>query len=166
MTEARERTIRWVDPSHFSKAAQELSGIEFLRAIAAGKMPPPPIAELLGFRITLIDDSHVIFEFDPAEYMYSPLGTVHGGVLTALLDSAMGCSFQTTLPAGVTYTTLELKVNFVRPVTTRVGPLKADGKVVHPGSKVATTEARLVDASGKLYAHSTSTLLVLRLDSK
>jgi|HubBroStandDraft_1064217.scaffolds.fasta_scaffold00913_14 uncharacterized protein (TIGR00369 family) len=158
---SRERTIRWTDPAHFEKASRGRTGLELLRAIADGSIPPPPISDLLGFRILVLEPSHVVLEFDPAEFMYSPLGTVHGGILTVLLDTAMGCAFQTTLSAGVTYTTIELKVNFVRPVTDLVGPLRSEGTVIHAGSKVATTEARLVDANGKLFAHSTSTLLVV-----
>jgi len=158
----RERTIRWQDPVAFQRAAGKLSGIEVLRAMVRGELPPPPIAELLGLRLTSIGPSVVTFEFDPGEYMYSPLGTVHGGILTVLLDSAMGCAFQTTLPAGTTYTTLELKVNFVRPVTDRSGTMRAEGRVVHAGGTVATTEARLRGADGSLFAHATSTLLVRR----
>ena len=161
----RQRTIRWADPAPFEPAARERSGIDILRAIADRSLPWPPIAELLGFRMPVVEPSHVAFEFDPAEFMYSLLGTVHGGILTVLLDTAMGCAFQTTLPAGVTYTTIELKVNFVRPVTARTGPLRAEGRVIHAGSKIATAEARLVDVNGKLYAHSTSTLTVVPLSS-
>jgi uncharacterized protein (TIGR00369 family) len=158
---SRERTIRWVDPSQFPEAARTLSGLEFLRAVTSGRLPPPPIAQLLGFRFVVLEPSHVEFDCEPEEFTYNPLGTVHGGIVTVLLDTAMGCAFQTTLPAGVTYTTLELKVNFVRPVTTRTGRVRADGRVIHPGTKVATSEARLTDAAGKLYAHSTCTLMVL-----
>jgi len=98
--------------------------------------------------------------------MYSPLGNVHGGIVTVLLDTAMGCSFHTTLPAGVGYTTLELKVNFLKSVTAKAGTLRAEGHVIHSGSRVATADARLLDSSQRLYAHATSTLMILHPDSK
>ncbi|HXY47157.1 MAG TPA: PaaI family thioesterase [Thermoplasmata archaeon] len=135
-----------------------------MRAFLSGKLPPPPFMELLGIRIVSVEAGSVAFEFEPAEFMYSPLGNVHGGIVTVLLDTAMGCSFHTTLPAGVGYTTLELKVNFLRPVTSSSGTLRAEGHVVHSGSRVATTEARLFDREKKLYSHATSTLLILRPD--
>jgi uncharacterized protein (TIGR00369 family) len=143
-----------------------LSGLEFMRAFLAGSLPSPPFMDLLGIRIVSVEPSSVAFEFEPAEYMYSPLGNVHGGIVTVLLDTAMGCSFHTTLPAGVGYTTLELKVNFLRPVTAGAGTLRAEGHVVHSGARVATTDARLTDHEGRMYAHATSTLMVLRPDSR
>ncbi|HTW56202.1 MAG TPA: PaaI family thioesterase [Thermoplasmata archaeon] len=121
--------------------------------------------ELLGIRIVAVEKGSVAFEFDPAEYMYSPLGNVHGGIVTVLLDTAMGCSFHSTLPTGVGYTTLELKVNFLRPVTSKAGTMRAQGQVLHSGSRVATADARLLDRENKLHAHATSTLLILRPDS-
>ena len=159
---ARTRTIRWVDPATVAAPAKGMTGLQFLQKIAAGELPPPPIAELLGLRLVALGPGAATFEFDPAEYMYNPLGSVHGGVVAVLLDSAMGCSLQTTLPLGVGYTTLELKVNFVRPVVESSGPLQARGTLVHAGSTVATAEGRLVDRDGALFAHATCTLLVLR----
>jgi len=142
-----------------------LSGLEFMRAFLTGALPPPPFMELLGIRIVSVEPASVAFEFEPAEYMYSPLGNVHGGIVTVLLDTAMGCSFHTTLPAEAGYTTLELKINFVKSVTADSGTLRAEGHVVQSGSRVATTGARLVDGEGRMYAHATSTLMVLRPDS-
>jgi len=138
----RVRTVRWVDPAALLDAFKTMNGLELLRAVATGKLPPPPIANLLDLRLVSVEPSSVTFEFDPAEYMYSPLGTVHGGVITVLLDSAMGCSFHTTLQPGTAYTTLEIKVNFVRPVTRLSGPMRAEARVVHAGGRVATAEAR------------------------
>lgn len=160
--ESRTRTILWQDPSRFEGPIQKLSGIEFMRAFVAGELPPPPFMQLLGIRIVSVEPSSVAFEFEPAEYMYSPLGNVHGGIVTVLLDTAMGCSFHTTLPAGTGYTTLELKVNFLKSVTSNAGTLRAEGHVIHSGSRVATSDARLVDLKGRLYAHATSTLMILR----
>ncbi len=155
----RERTVKWSDPAVLAASARGMSGLDALRAMVRGELPPPPIAELLAMRLLEVEPSRAVFEFLPAEFEYSPLGTVHGGILTVLLDSAMGCAFHTTLPAGVSYTTLELKVNFVRPVVVQSGPMRAEGRVVHPGSTVGTAEARLTDARGVLYAHSTCTVL-------
>ena len=158
----RTRTLRWQDPAQFAEPIHRLSGIEFMRRFLTGDLPPPPVMELLGIRLVSVEPGAVGFEFDPSEYMYSPLGNVHGGIVTVLLDTAMGCSFHTTLPAGVGYTTIELKVNFLRSVTIDSGPLRAEGRVVHAGARVATTEARLSDRSGRLHAHATSSLLILR----
>jgi uncharacterized protein (TIGR00369 family) len=145
---------------------RKLNGLEFMRAFLSGELPAPPFMELLGVRIVSVEPGTVAFEFEPAEYMYSPLGNVHGGIVTVLLDTAMGCSFHTTLPAGVGYTTLELKVNFPRSVTAKAGTLRAEGRVVHAGSRVAILDARLTDLHQKLYATATSTVLILRPESQ
>lgn len=162
----RLRTFRWPDPARYAGPIRQLSGLEFMRAFLTGELPAPPFMELLGIRILTVEPGSVNFEFDPAEYMYSPLGNVHGGIVTVLLDTAMGCSYHTTLAAGVEYTTLELKVNFLRRVTTSSGPLRTEGGVVHSGSRIGTTEAKLMDANRRMYAHATSTLMILRPESK
>lgn len=157
----RTRRFQWPDPAQFAGPIRKLSGFEFMRGFITGDLPTPPFMELLELRITSVERGAVAFEFEPKEFMYSPLGNVHGGIVTVLLDSAMGCSFHTTLSAGVGYTTLELKVNFLRSVTAGVGPLRAEGKVIHGGSRIGTAEARLADTAGRLYAHASSTLMVL-----
>jgi uncharacterized protein (TIGR00369 family) len=162
---SRTRTFQWPDPARYSEPIRKRSGLEFLRSFLTGELPPPPFMELLGVRFLSVEPGSVVFEFTPSEFMYSPLGNVHGGIVTVLLDSAMGCSFHSTLPAGVGYTTVELKVNFLRPVTEMVGPMKAVGHVIHAGSRIATTDARLIDREGRLHAHATSTLMVLRPDA-
>ena len=164
--DVRRRTVRWADPARFVEPLRKLDGLEFMRGFQRGDLPPPPFMELLGIRLVSVEPGSVAFEFDPAEFMYSPLGNVHGGIITVLLDTAMGCSVHSTLPVGVGYTTLELKVNFVRPVTAATGNLRADGHVVHSGSRVATADARLTDRHHRLHAHATSTLLILRHDSE
>lgn len=158
--EERSRVVTWDDPVASWKAAAGRSGIEVLRAIEGGELPPPPVARLLGFEIEQISEGLVTFAFEPAEFLYNPLGTVHGGILTTVLDSAMGCAVQSRLRAGLTYTTLELKVNFLRPVRVTTGRVRGEGKLVHLGGRVATAEAHLVDESGSLYAHATSTCLI------
>jgi len=159
--DSRTRSFRWPDPAQFAEPIRKKSGLEFMRSFLSGDLPAPPFMELLDLRIVSVERGAVTFEFEPKEFMYSPLGNVHGGIVTVLLDSAMGCSFHTTLSAGVGYTTLELKVNFLRSVTSAAGPLRAEGKVIHGGSRIGTAEARLLDGTGKLYAHASSTLMVL-----
>jgi uncharacterized protein (TIGR00369 family) len=109
-----------------------------------------------------VSEGRVVFSAEPAEYHYNPLGTVHGGIAATLLDSAMGCAVQSLLPAGTGYTTLEIKVNYLRPITSATGPVTCEGKIIHLGGRVATAEARLSDATGKLYAHGTTTCILLR----
>jgi uncharacterized protein (TIGR00369 family) len=158
----RTRTFRWADPARFADPISKMSGIDFMRAFLTGQLPPPPLTDLLGIRIVSVEPGSVGFEFEPTEFMYSPLGNVNGGIVTVMLDSAMGCSFHTTLPAGVGYTTLELKVSFHRPVTAKSGTLRATGRILHSGSRVSAVEASLKDTSERLFAHATSTLLILK----
>jgi uncharacterized protein (TIGR00369 family) len=158
----RQISVSWQDPTALAEGGRTMSGIDFLRAIRDGRLPPPPIAELLGFRLVEVEPGHAVFEVLPGEQHYNPIGVVHGGLAMTLLDSAMGCSVQTHMPAGGGYTTLEAKTNLTRSVTSQTGRLRAIGKVLHLGSRVATAEGRLVDAAGKLYAHATTTCMVLR----
>ena len=124
-------------------------------------IPVAPIAELVGFDLVELGEGRASFELDPGERHYNPLGTVHGGIAATLLDSAMGVAVHTTLGEGETYTTLELKVNFVRAITQDTGPVVATGSVIHRGGRVATAEARLTDRDGRLLAHGTSTCLIM-----
>ncbi len=158
---ARRLTIEWSDPAALANAGRSMAGIDFLRAIRDGTLPPPPIAQLMGFRLTEVEPGHAVFECVPGEQHYNPIGVVHGGVAMTLLDSAMGVCIHTKLPAGTGYTTLEAKTNLVRAITDKTGNLRAIGKVVHFGSRVATAEGRLEDTTGKLYAHATTTCIVL-----
>jgi uncharacterized protein (TIGR00369 family) len=159
----RYRTVTWEDPAPVRIMGGVRSGLELMRAIAAGELPPPPVARLLGFDLVEVEEGRVVFAMPPAEEHLNPLGTVHGGVLSTLLDSAMGCAVHTTLPAGALYTTLELKVNFLRPALPGGGELRAEGRVVHAGGTVALAEAQIVDAvTGKLIAHATSTCMLKR----
>jgi uncharacterized protein (TIGR00369 family) len=157
----RELAVAWKDPAALAAAGRTLSGIEFLRGIRDGRLPPPPIALLLGFRLVAVEPGHAAFEVLPGEQHYNPIGVVHGGLAMTLLDSAMGCAVQTHMPAGGGYTTLEAKTNLIRPITSQTGMLRAIGQALHVGSRVATAEGRLVDGAGKLYAHASTTCLVL-----
>jgi uncharacterized protein (TIGR00369 family) len=158
----RSRTVSWQDPLVGAGAAGEMSGLEFLRAISRGELSGVPMADLMGFGFHEIEEGRVVFECVPAEYHYNPIGTVHGGLAATLFDSAMGCAVHTMLPAGVGYTTVELKVNFLRPITVRTGRILCEGKTIHVGGRLATAEARLLDEAGKLYGHATTTCMIFR----
>ena len=136
------------------------TGLEMLQGILAGELPPPPIAGTLDFLILQVEAGRAVFQGRPQLRHYNPLGVVHGGWITTLLDSAMGCAVHSTLPAGKGYTTLELKVNFVRAVTQDVPLVRAEGKLVQGGKQVAVAEGRLVAPDGKLHAHATTTCLI------
>jgi len=158
---SRTLTVEWSDPAALAAAGRSMAGIEFLRALRDGRLPLPPIAQLLGFSLVEVEPGLAVFECVPGEQHYNPIGVVHGGLAMTLLDSAMGCCVQTRMPAGGGYTTLEAKTNLVRAITAQTGRLRAIGKVVHLGNRIATAEGRLEDASGKLYAHATTTCIVL-----
>ena len=158
----RSRTITWGDPTPAIKASKTMNGLQYLQAIQTGDLPAAPIANLLGLWIVEVSEGRIVFAAEPGEYEYNPIGTVHGGIAATLLDSAMGCAVHSTLPAGTAYTTLELKVNYLRSMTDKTGVVYCEGKVIHVGGRVATAEGRLTDASGKLLAHGTTTCIVMR----
>src|SRR5690242_15068462 len=157
----RERTVAWHDPLAAAASGRGLSGLEHLQAIVAGDIPPPPIAALLGFELVAVEEGRAVFAVTPGEYHYNPIGVVHGGLAATLLDSAMGCAVHSTLPAGTAYTTLEVKVNFARPITGATGRIVCEGSVIHRGRTVATADGRVTaEATGKLLAHGTTTCLL------
>jgi uncharacterized protein (TIGR00369 family) len=158
--EERIRVVTWDDPIGSFQAARDLGSIDVLRAIKGGDLPQPPVSQLIGLQVDQVSEGLVTFSFVSAEYHYNPLCTVHGGILTTLLESAMGCAVHSRLRAGLSYTTLELKVNFLRPVRMTTPRVRGEGKVVQLGGRVATAEAHLVDRDGQLYAHGTSTCLI------
>ena len=157
----RTLSFSWSDPASLAAAGRTLPGLAFLRAIRDGRLAPPPIAQLLGMRLTVVEAGEAVFECTPGEQHYNPIGVVHGGLAMTLLDSAMTCAVQTRAPAGGGFTTVEAKTNFVRPITASTGVIRAMAKVLHIGSRLATAEGRIVDAAGKLYAHATTTCIVL-----
>src|SRR3712207_2753066 len=158
----RARTITWEDPRALAEAGRNLSGIEYLQKIVAGELPRPPIGALLNFGLAELSEGRAVFTVEPAEYHYNPIGVVHGGLAATLLDSAMGCAVHSALPAGAGYTTLEIKVNFVRAMTAETGPVRCEAELIHLGGRTATAEGRVVDEDGKLYAHGTTTCLIFR----
>ena len=159
-TPDRTRTIRWEDPRATAARGREMSGLEFLEAIRTGRIPPPPIALLLGLSIVELADGRAVFAVVPAEYHYNPIGVVHGGLAAALLDTAMGCAVQSKLPRGRAYTTLDVQVRYLRPLTVESGRVLGIGVAVHAGGRTATAEGRVVDEAGKLYATGTTSCLL------
>jgi uncharacterized protein (TIGR00369 family) len=156
-----DRAIRFgVVPNGTSKT---ISGLELLRAIMDGTLPAPPIQQTLDFRLVKVERGYAAFAGIPKFEYYNPLGSVHGGYTAALLDSCMACAVHSTLEIGTSYTTLEIKINYVRAIASDTGEVRAEGKVIHSGKRVATAEGRLFDSAGKLYAHGTTTCLILSL---
>ena len=139
---------------------QAHDGLTFLKGIIAGQFPQPPIAGTLGFHLVEAEPNRVVFEGLPELRHYNPIGTVHGGFAATLLDSALACAIFTTMLKGDAWTTLELKLNYVRPMTQDTGPVRAEGRIIHRGRSVATSEGDLKDANGKLYAHATTTCMI------
>ena len=158
--DGRTRTISWEDPRSLAEAGRGLSGLEYLRKIAAGELPRPPIGVLMNFSLAELSEGRAVFVVEPAEYHYNPIGVVHGGLAATLLDSAMGCAVHSVLPAGAGYTTLEIKVNFIRPMTAETGRVRCEAEVIHLGGRTATAVGRILDQDGKLYAHGTTTCLI------
>ncbi len=158
----RVRTFSWPDHRICTETAAAMSGLEYLQAIRDGKAPQPPIASLLGYTMLEADEGRVVFELAPAEFHYNPFGAVHGGVVSTLLDTAMTCAIFSMLPKGTLSSTVELKVNFIRPLTIQAGPVRILGKMIHVGRRLATAEGRIVGAREKLYAHGVTTCMLLQ----
>ena len=158
--DARSRTVTWHDPMITAAGALERSGLATMEAIRDGVLPPPPIAKLVQMGITALEEGRVEFTCALDESVYNPIGVVHGGLVCTMLDTVAGCAVHTTLPAGVGYTSIELKVNYLRAVHASSGPLTAIGRVVKPGRRVAFAEGEVLDAQGRSVATASSSLLV------
>src|ERR1700683_5642351 len=156
----RRREVTWQDPLVGAALARDLSGLDFLRGIAAGQIPQAPIAALLGMTVVHVEPGRVTFGLDVGEYLYNPIGSVHGGVFCTLLDSAMGCAVHASLDRGQAYTTLELKVNIVKALTLKTPSVVATGQVISAGRRVVTASGQITGPDGTLYAHGTTTCLV------
>lgn len=161
----RTRTFGWSDPAEVYGNLRGLPGVEFLRRVASGELPPPPMAQLMNIRLSEVEVGRVVFEGTPEEYHYNPLGVVHGGMAATLLDSALGCCVNSCLDAGDFYTTLELKVNYLRPITLETGTVRAIATTVHVGRTTALVEGKVLDAADKIYAYASSTCLIRRKPS-
>ena len=163
---AREREVRLLLAAPGKIAAAEIgadSGLQFLERIGRGELPSPPIMQTLDFVPVEATQGTMVFQGTPKTDYYNPLGSVHGGYVATLLDSALGCAVHTTLERGLGYTTVELKVNFVRPLTDRTGPVRAEAKVVSSTRRIGIAEGRIVDAAGRLYAWGSATCLIFPL---
>lgn len=157
----RSLTLEWEDPLATAERGLRMTGLAYLQALAAGELPRAPIAMLMGVDGLEVEPGKVTFTARPGEQHYNPIGMVHGGFAATLLDSAMGCAVQSLLGAGIAYSTLEIKVSYVRPLTAASGRVLASGQVVHGGRTIATAEGRVTDGSGRLYAHATTTCMVM-----
>lgn len=159
MEELRARTPEpgLAYPGHAAK----LGGLDLLQAMIRGEVPDPPITRTLDFYLLEVERGRAVFQGQPGLAHYNPIGSVHGGWQATLLDSAMACAVHTLVEPGFGYTTLEFKIHCVRPLTEKTGPVRAEGRIVASGKRVATAEGRLVDAEGRLYSHGTTTCLIV-----
>lgn len=144
---------------------RELSGLEFFKRMMAGEIPPPPMVSLLGLRLVEADEGRVVFTGTAGEAFYNGMGVAHGGWAATILDTALGCAINTCMPAGRSFATLELKINYTRPLRREVGELRCEATVIHAGNRTATSEGRLVSADGKIYAHGTATCILVERHS-
>ncbi len=162
--ERRTRTYDYASMSSDARGGAVYGGIAGMQRLVTGELPPPPIADTLGFALVEIEPGRALFEGTPAEWQYNPLGTVHGGWIATVLDSALGCAVHSGLAADIGYTTMDLQVRFLRALTVESGVVRAEGKVVSSGRRVATAEARLFGkVDGKLYATATTSCLIVQV---
>lgn len=144
-------------------AVTSQSGLDYLKAIQEDRISPPPVDNLIGFKICEVNNGYTAFELNPAEYHYNPFATVQGGVLSALLDAAMTAAVLSTLPEGFSCATIEIKVNFIKPVTSNTGTLKCEARPIHVGNRIATVEGKIKDKNGALHAHGVSTCSIFKV---
>ncbi|MBP2427260.1 PaaI family thioesterase [Bradyrhizobium elkanii] len=157
----RTRVVEWQAPGPVAKAAAPMSGIEAMRAIRDGRLPPPPMAKLIGFRMAVVEEGRIVMELEPHESLENTIGLLHGATAAALLDTSMGCAISTMLPAGQTSVTLDLKLTYLRPLSARSGTISAEGKVIKLGRQTSYTEGFVRDGRGNLAVHATATFSML-----
>ena len=145
-----------------TEARRMMSGIEYLQKMIAGELPRTPMSQLINFRLVEVSEGRAVLTIEPDERYYNGLGIAHGGMAATLLDSALGCAVNSMMPAGKIFTTLEMKINYVRPIRRETGEVRCEANVIHAGSRVATAEGRVVDLEGKVYAHATATCMLFR----
>ena len=160
---SRQRTYAWADPKVLASSAQKLDGTDFFAQVINGDLPEPPINSTLGMALVEAADGRAVFELLPAEWHYNPIGSVHGGILSTLADSALGCAVHTKLTAGTAYTSLDLTIKFTRAATLDSGLLTCVGRVVSIGRRTATAEAQITDSTGRVIAHAVATCLIMPL---
>ena len=159
----RERIVHWDDPAIVARMAREMSGLELFKLLQASGGFAPPIAKLIGQTLEEVEEGRVVMKLEPGEHLYNPIGMVHGGAMATLLDSVMGCAIHTLLPKGRAYSTLEIKVNYLRAVTTESGSITGEGRAVHVGRRSAVAEGKAFDAAGKLVATASTTCIVMEI---
>ena len=157
----RQRVVNWQAPGPAAKVAAGMSGIETMYAIRDGILPPPPMARLIGFRMSVVEPGRIVMELDPDESLENTIGLLHGATAAALLDTAMGCAISTMLPAGQTSVTLDLKLTYLRPLSVRSGTILAEGKVVKLGRQSSYAEGFVRDGSNNLAVHATATFSMI-----
>jgi uncharacterized protein (TIGR00369 family) len=157
----RERLVEWQAPGPAAKVAAAMSGMEAMRAIRDGILPPPPLARLIGFRMAVVEPQRIVMELDPDESLENTIGLLHGATAAALLDTAMGCAISTMLPAGQASVTLDLKLTYLRPLSVRSGTIQAEGKVIKLGRQTSYTEGFVRDGAGRLAVHATATFSMI-----
>ncbi len=153
----RTRTICWEDPKISTRDASLVSGLDYLKAIKEGKISSPPIARLVGYKIDHVESGTAVFEIEPGEYLYNPFSVVHGGILSTLLDTSMTAAVLSTLPMGKSCSTLEMKINFVRPVAEKSGLITCRAEIIHSGKRIATASGKIVDDRERLVAQGIGT---------
>ncbi|AJQ96240.1 PaaI family thioesterase [Gynuella sunshinyii] len=158
----RNRTFTWEDPAQSAQKASQMSGLEYLSAISREEIPMPPVMKLLGVEVLLVNENGVSLEFVPKEYHYNTIGGVHGGIYSTLLDSVISCAVHATLEKGIGYSTIDLKVNFIRPMTIETGLVSCLGNVVNSGRRLAFAEGKIIDQANKLLATATGTCMIHR----
>ncbi|GAA2660781.1 PaaI family thioesterase [Paractinoplanes durhamensis] len=164
-TQDRTRTFGWSDPSVHASLIGRRSGLDHLQAMAKGELPAPPIMQLIDVASMEVEEGSVTVHLDPQEFHYNPLGGMHGGIISTLLDTAAACSVHSTLPIGIGYTSLDLTVKFLRPVTIATGRITCRGAVLQKGRRTALAAAQLTDTKGRLLAHATSSCLIFEMPS-
>jgi uncharacterized protein (TIGR00369 family) len=157
----RERLVEWQTPGPAAKVSAAMSGMEAMRAIRDGILPPPPLARLIGFRMTVVEPQRIVMELDPDESLENTIGLLHGATAAALLDTAMGCAISTMLPAGQASVTLDLKLTYLRPLSVRSGTIQAEGKVIKLGRQTSYTEGFVRDGADHLAVHATATFSMI-----
>src|SRR2546421_5786644 len=154
------RTISEQASSEKAEARRIMSGFEYMRKMMTGELPPSGMVQLLTLKLVEVSEGRAVFTVQPDERHYNGLGIAHGGLAATLLDSALGCAINAMMPAGKIFTTLEMKINYVRPITRERGEVRCEANVIHAGGRVATAEGRIMDEAGKLYAHGTATCIL------
>lgn len=158
----RTKSVSWHDPAVLAAAGATMPGRELLQAISDGRLPPPPMASLVGAEIVSVGEGEIVFRCNPDESTYNPLGMVHGGLLCTMLDTAAGCAVQTLLPTGVGYASIEIKVSFLKPLRAGSGEIKVEGRALQVGRRIAFAEAHARDTTGELVGHATTSIALSR----